>query len=102
MPLTRSVALAGTSKEITLLETVPLLISSVKKLQAQVLKLCANNIIVRSVKPPKESASSNGNTNVLRYGILHKDYDLLSKTISTVEQAIPIRELNKAARHRER
>lgn len=39
MPLTRSVALAGTSKEITLLETVPLLISSVKKLQAQVLKL---------------------------------------------------------------
>ena len=70
--------------------------------QAQVLKLGANNIIVRSVKPPKESASSNGNTNVLRYGILHKDYDLLSKTISTVEQAIPIRELNKAARHRER
>ena len=39
MPLTRSVVLAGTSKEETLLETVPLLISSVKKLQAQVLNL---------------------------------------------------------------
>lgn len=70
--------------------------------QAQVLKLGANNIIVRSVKPPKESSASSGNTNVLRYGILHKDYDLLSQTIPTVTQAIPIRELNKAARHRER
>lgn len=67
--------------------------------QAQVLKLGANNIIVRSVKPPKESADG---ANVLRYGLLHKDFDLLSRTIPTVTQAIPIRELSKAARHRER
>ena len=70
--------------------------------QAQVLKLGANNIIVRSVKPPKESATSTGGANVLRYGLLHKDFDLLSQTIPTVTQAIPIRELSKAARHRER
>jgi len=39
MPLTRSVVLAGSLKEETLLETLPLLISSVKRLQAQVLNL---------------------------------------------------------------
>ena len=70
--------------------------------QAQVLKLGATNIIVRSVKPPKESAVNSGGGSVLRYGILHKDYDLLKKTIPTINQAIPIRELSKAARHRDR
>ena len=70
--------------------------------QAQVLKLGATNIIVRSVKPPKESAVNSGGGSVLRYGLLQKDYDLLEKTISTITQAIPIRELNKAARHRDR
>ena len=70
--------------------------------QAQVLKLGATNIIVRSVKPPPESAVNSGGGSVLRYGLLHKDFDLLSKTISTVQQAIPIRELSKSARHRDR
>lgn len=70
--------------------------------QAQVLKLGATNIIVRSVKPPKESAVNSGGGSVLRYGLLQKDYDLLEKTIPTITQAIPIRELNKAARHRDR
>ncbi|MCA9085228.1 MAG: ABC transporter permease [Planctomycetaceae bacterium] len=69
--------------------------------QQQVLKLGATNIIVRSIKPPPESAVSSGGASVLRYGLLRADYDLLDKTIPTVTQAIPIRELNKAARHRE-
>lgn len=72
--------------------------------QEQVLKLGATNIIVRSVKPPRETASSqSGNSFVLRYGLLRSDFDLLSKTIPTIEQAIPIRELTKPCRylHRE-
>ena len=70
--------------------------------QQQVLQLGATNIIVRSVKPPPESAVNSGGGSVLRYGLLRKDFDLLDRTIPTVTQAIPIRELNKAARHRDR
>ncbi|MEY3457231.1 MAG: Macrolide export ATP-binding/permease protein MacB [Planctomycetota bacterium] len=72
--------------------------------QQQVLQLGATNIIVRSVKPPRENASAqNQNSFVLRYGIKRADFDLLSKTIPTVLQAVPIRELTKACRylHRE-
>jgi putative ABC transport system permease protein len=68
--------------------------------QNQVLELGATNIIVRSVKPPKETAGNqSSNSFVLRYGLLRADYDLLSKTIPTVIQAIPIRELVKSCRH---
>ena len=72
--------------------------------QEQVLKLGATNIIVRSVKPPRENASNQAsNSFVLRYGLLRSDFELLSKTIPTVEQAIPIREVSKPCRylHRE-
>lgn len=68
----------------------------------QVLQLGATNIIVRSIKPPPESAVNSGGGSVLRYGLLRADFDLMERTIPTVEQAIPIRELNKAARHRDR
>lgn len=70
--------------------------------EQQVLQLGATNIIVRSVKPPPESAVNSGGGSVLRYGLLRADFDLMDKTIPTVEQAIPIRELNKSARHRDR
>ena len=72
--------------------------------QEQVLKLGATNIIVRSVKPPRENAGDQAqNSFVLRYGLLRADYDLLSHTIPTIQQAIPIRELTKPCRylHRE-
>ncbi len=69
--------------------------------QDQVLKLGATNIIVRSVKPPKETGSNNAGGFVLRYGLLRKDYDLLAETIPSVTQAIPIREMPKTARHRQ-
>ncbi|MEZ6126970.1 MAG: ABC transporter permease [Planctomycetaceae bacterium] len=39
---------------------------------------------------------------MLRFGILNADFDLMSRTIPTVTQAIPIRELSKASRHRDR
>ncbi len=65
-----------------------------KQAQDQVLALGATNIIVKSEKPPKETAGAqSANSFVLRYGLLRADYDLLSKTIPTIEQAIPFREL---------
>lgn len=71
-----------------------------KQAQDQVLALGATNIIVKSEKPPKETAGAqSANSFVLRYGLLRADYDLLSKTIPTIEQAIPFRELKKSCRH---
>ncbi len=70
--------------------------------QQQVLQLGATNIIVRSLKPPPENATNSGGGSVLRYGLLRSDYELLEKTIPTITQAIPIRELTKSSRHRDR
>lgn len=67
--------------------------------QKQVLELGANNVIVRAVKPPQETASTGTNSRVLRYGLLRSDYRLLSRTIPTVTNTIPIREIRKESRY---
>ena len=74
-----------------------------KQAQAQVLELGATNVIVRSVKPPQETAQTSSQARVLRYGLLRSDYRLLSRTVPTITNAIPIREIPKEARylHRE-
>ena len=66
--------------------------------QKQVLELGATNIICVSVKPPQEAVSQQGNSFMLRYGLLRSDYELLSNTLSTVTKAIPIREVVKEVR----
>ena len=67
--------------------------------QDQVLRLGATNIIVRSVKPPQESAGGSGNSRVLEYGLKHKDLTLLQRTIPTAEAVIPVREIKKEVRN---
>ena len=69
--------------------------------ERQVRQLGAENIIIRSVKPPPETAKTSGTSSVLRYGVKRADYELLASTIPTVDQAIPIREMMKTARRRE-
>jgi len=51
----------------------------------------------------ENASAQNQNSFVLRYGLKRADYDLLSRTIPTVLQAVPIREITKACRylHRE-
>src|SRR6476619_5421709 len=60
--------------------------------QKQVLGLGATNVIVRSIKPTSDSASTQtaSNSYVLRYGLLRSDLDLL-ENIPTVIRRIPIR-----------
>ncbi|MFK7819735.1 MAG: ABC transporter permease, partial [Planctomycetaceae bacterium] len=67
--------------------------------QDQVLELGANNIIVRAIKPPQESQNTGQRSRVLRYGLLRSDYRLLSRTIPTVINTIPIREIRKESRY---
>jgi putative ABC transport system permease protein len=63
------------------------------KAQEQIAGLGANNVIVRSKKPPSDVVeSTRGN---LRYGITREDYARILATIPTIESAIPIRELRR-------
>jgi putative ABC transport system permease protein len=65
-----------------------------RKAQEQIEGLGADNIIIRSLKPPAESTQSSSSTSrsILPYGLTRRDFDRLSGTMPTVLQAIPIRE----------
>lgn len=64
--------------------------------QRQIADLGAENIIVRSVKPPSEMVS--GRTGPVPYGLLREEYDRLVETIPTIERALPVRELRRQFR----
>ncbi len=67
------------------------------KAQEQIAGLGANNIIVRSIKPPNEvTANMRG---PVPYGVLRDDYDLIVETIPTISSALPIRELRRQFRY---
>ena len=62
-----------------------------RKAQEQIEGLGADNIIVRSVKPPSEVTERT--RGVLPYGITRDDYKRLVATIPTIRSALQIREL---------
>jgi len=61
------------------------------KAQEQIKDLGANNVIVRSVKPPDLDSTSF----FLSYGLKRDDYDVLMKTVKTIKHATRIRELRR-------
>ncbi|MFV1964579.1 MAG: ABC transporter permease [Pirellulaceae bacterium] len=68
--------------------------------QKQIEGLGAENIMVRSVKPMKPP---DGNPSfILPYGLLREDYDRLVETIPNIKSAIPIREMRREIRFRDR
>ena len=67
-----------------------------KQAQEQIESLGADNIIVRSIKPPNEVLSQNSQgrgMQIPQYGLTREDFDRLAETIPTVKQAIPVREI---------
>jgi putative ABC transport system permease protein len=64
-----------------------------KKAQEQIQGLGADNVIVRSVKPPSEAVANIRGP--LLYGLLRRDYEKLIATIPTLSDALPIRELRR-------
>jgi putative ABC transport system permease protein len=66
------------------------------KAQEQIEGLGAENIIVRSVKPPSEKTANT--MGVVPYGLLREDYDRIVETIPTIKSALPIRELRRQFR----
>ncbi len=70
------------------------------KAQEQIEGLGADNIIVRSIKPPNEvTANIRG---PVPYGLLREDYDRLIETIPTIKSALPIREMRRQFRYRDK
>ncbi|HEY1600028.1 MAG TPA: ABC transporter permease [Pirellulales bacterium] len=70
-----------------------------KKAQEQIESLGADNIIVRSVKPPNESLPDSRGP--IPYGLKRDDYERLL-TIKTIDRALKIRELRRQFRHNDR
>src|SRR5688500_9141551 len=69
------------------------------KAQEQIASLGAENIIVRSMKPPSEVTA--GMTGLVPYGLTRDDFDRLM-TIPTIEKALRIREVRRQFRFKDR
>ncbi|MDE0818088.1 MAG: ABC transporter permease [Pirellulaceae bacterium] len=60
--------------------------------QRQIQQLGAQNIIVRSIKPPAEAL---GDGIVAVYGLSNREYEMLLETLPQIEYAVPIREVKR-------
>src|SRR6266700_4395527 len=67
--------------------------------QKQIVALGATNIIVRSIKPVEGSSTDQNPGGSPRYGLTRTDFKRLTNTISTITNAIPVRELPREARY---
>jgi putative ABC transport system permease protein len=70
--------------------------------QKQIVALGATNIIIRSVKPVEGSSTDQNAGGSPRYGLTRTDFKRLTGTISTITNAIPVRELPREARYLKR
>jgi len=59
-----------------------------------ILDLGANNIIVRSVKPPEaDNAQSNSNARLLMYGLKRRDLHRIERTVGPIELIVPLKQV---------
>jgi len=70
--------------------------------QEQIKKLGRDNIIVSSVKPPGEKASSTQGNTLKEYGLTYDDIERIKTTIPGVEVVVPVREIKVEAKYRQR
>ena len=61
--------------------------------QKQIEGLGADNIIVRSIKPPNEALAAYSGP--VPYGLKREEFDLLVRTVPTIRSALPIREIRR-------
>jgi putative ABC transport system permease protein len=69
--------------------------------QRQIAELGATNVILRSIKPIDEINPSKGQSNdsfIFSYGLTHKDFDRITRTIPTLVAATSLREFRKNIR----
>ncbi len=68
--------------------------------QKQIEGLGADNIIVRSIKPPSEATA--GRRGIFPYGITRDDMERITTTLPTIKRAVPIREVRREFRFADR
>lgn len=71
-----------------------------REAQKQIEGLGAENILVRSVKPPSEATANV--RGAVPYGLTRDEFDTLVQTIPTLKSAIPIREMRRQIRYQGR
>ena len=70
--------------------------------QQQIKELGATNIIIKSVKPTQDSSRAGASSRVAEYGLKRDDFDRIVSSVPTVLRAVPMREIRKEARFRDR
>ncbi len=66
--------------------------------QQQIKDLGANNVIVRSVKPPQQTSNPGRGGMFIEYGVLREDYRRIMSNLPLIDQAVPMRELRREVR----
>ncbi len=66
--------------------------------QQQIKDLGANNIIVRSVKPPQQTSNPGRGGMFMEYGVLREDYRRIMSNLPFIDQAVPMREIRREVR----
>jgi putative ABC transport system permease protein len=69
--------------------------------QRQIESLGADNIIVRSIKPRRDTIQTQAR-GVVKYGLTRRDFERLQATIPTIERVLPVRELKREFRRGDR
>ncbi len=67
--------------------------------QAAIAKLGSTNLIVETVKPPREQADQSQEEGATSYGLTYNDAECIRNTMPDVEVIVPIREISQEARY---
>jgi putative ABC transport system permease protein len=70
-----------------------------REAQRQIASLGADTIMIRSVQPPSDKLAQSG---VTPFGLKRAEFDMLVSTIPTVKNAIPIREMKRTFKYKDR
>ena len=70
--------------------------------QEQIKQLGSQNVILRSVKPPEDPNQGDSNQRVMVYGIKEMDLARIEESFPAVERVVPIRQLYKEVRYRDK
>ena len=65
--------------------------------QQQIKDLGANNVIVRSVKPPQQGSNAGGGM-FMTYGVLRADFQRLDSIMAFMQDAVTMREIRREVR----
>jgi putative ABC transport system permease protein len=70
--------------------------------QQQIKDLGANNVIIRSIKPPDQGSRSGGGGMFIAYGVLREDFRRIVSNLPMIESAVPMREIRREVRYDDR